>query len=76
MRRYQLSIFQEALHIFGTWANGEDSRENEGELLGTHGLNFEGVVDRREIEDGAGLARNKPCFFGKFDVLDSSAGYG
>lgn len=42
----ELGILEEAIHVFGAGANGEDG----GVLLGSHGFNFKGVVDQSEIE--------------------------
>lgn len=42
----ELGILEEAIHVFGAGANGEDG----GELLGSHDFNFKGVVDQSEIE--------------------------
>ena len=68
----ELGVPEEAFLVIHLGADGEDRRELERELLGAHGLDLEGVVHRREVQDGAGLAREDPCFLCKLYVFDSS----
>ena len=72
--RDELGVPQEARLVVKPGADGEDGGEQEGKLFGAHGLNLEGVVDRRDVEDGVGLAGHHPCLLCKLDVFDSDTG--
>ncbi|KAF3447276.1 hypothetical protein FNV43_RR12456 [Rhamnella rubrinervis] len=58
--RQKLGVFFEALLVFQSGSYREDSREDEGKLLGAHGLDFERVFHRRLVEDAARLAWKNP----------------
>ena len=70
----EFGVPEEAVIVVHLGADGEDRRELERELLGAHGLDLEGVVHRREVQDDAGLAREDPCFLCKLYVFDSGPG--
>lgn len=74
VRGDEFRVFQEAVLVISTRADGEDGREDEWELFGAHGLDFEGVVYGGDVEDGVGLAGEDPCFFRDFYVVDSDSG--
>ena len=76
VRGDELGVFEKGFDVVGARTDGEDGGEDEGELLSAHGLDFEGVVDGRDVEDGAGLTGENPCLLGEFDVGDSDAGNG
>ena len=74
--RHKHGVQQESMRVIDAWTDGENGGDNKGELLGTHGLDLERVVDRRNVEDGAGLPWKHPRLLGKLDVLDTTTGDG
>lgn len=67
----ELGILIEAFDVIDSRADGEDGGEEEGQLLGTHGLHLKGVIHRGDVKYCARLARKDPCLFGQLDVFHS-----
>ena len=60
VRRNKPSVQNQRFRVVHARSDGEDGGENERELLSAHGLDFESVVDRRNVEDGARLPWKHP----------------
>ncbi|KAL5057819.1 hypothetical protein RYX36_029423 [Vicia faba] len=73
------NLFFFSFSFWFVWYNVGAGQKNSKGIIGdlgesAHSLNFEGVVDRREVEDGVDLSGENPCFLCKFDVFDSDFG--
>ena len=76
MLRHKHGVQQESVRVIDAWTDGEHGGDDKREFLGTHGLDLEGVVDRRNVEDGARLPWKDPRLLGEFDVFDPTTGDG
>ena len=76
MLRHKHGVQQESVRVIDARTDGENGGDDKRELLGTHGLDLERVVDRRNVEDGEGLPWKHPRLLGKLDVLDTTTGGG
>jgi hypothetical protein len=76
VRGDELGVAEQALHVIGAWADGEDGGEDEKELLGAHGLHLESVVHRGDVEAHASLVRRDPGLLSELHVIDVVPGDG
>jgi hypothetical protein len=74
VRGHEPGVPEEALTIVGAGTDGEDGRQDKGQLLGAHRLHLEGVVYRGDVEARALLPGLDPCLFRDLDVVDAIPG--